>query len=913
MYQCPIDFYMDNLIFNADKSCWAAYRLKGQNYDHLSDKQKTSRLYQLASLCEGIMSDAQILVLPIEEDVEEHFSNIKKRLNSTDVLHTSAISQIDKTKDYLKSGGGMQNRDNDYATYFVVKLDEAAEFEVVNHFGDVIRYFIKDPVNAINVQMNLDTKDILKTKLEAFRKLADQWKEKNNLKMRLEPLSLEETQWLFRRMAYRGTGQGVKLFYQNQNKDILSPLYDEIEVSKDSIIKPYHRDVVNLFSGAIGRIHRGIKVSTGFTDSYQTFLTIANLPDEKLFPGEEWIYELQKQNLKAEVCIHIKISPHRAALEKIDKQKTGIKSQKEHILNAKAKIPDDLKEADFYAGEMESEIKEKRSPLLNTSITICLADSDPEKLEKRCDLVKALYDKMNIVVERPLTDQVKLYFSLMPSVTNTIGDFVLKLTPRTLASGIIGVTRSLGDNRGPYIGTTGKEKKPVYFALELAALMNMSPAATFFGDLGVGKSFNANLLIYLLVLYGGYGLILDPKGERGHWAKELTALKGLINIITLGNKKEDKGKLDPYNMYPDDIAEADELALNILADLCGISPQSDEDTVILDAQKRMKLDPAKNCMKKLIRMMYEMSEKDKLYDRSISLARNIELKTDSGMAALLVGDGTEKPISLNNRLNIIQIQNLKLPERETPKEEYSREQVLSTIIFGQATAFAKKFALIKRPVPKGVLVDESWLVSASKQGRSMEEFISRMGRSLFTSIIYNGHTVTDLPTEGIKSSITYKFVFRCANNDEEAVRLLEYIGLEPTPENLSKIKNFKSGECFFKDMYGRVGVLEFDAVFQDLIDVFDTTPKEGETEETQAYEEIEQEVNQEIKQEIKQKKIPAEEVVKKGTGEMDKGESVTEINLKETEADQDKEVEVLQMPEFDKEKQLAMIYEREII
>ena len=37
-------------------------------------------------------------------------------------------------------------------------------------------------------------------------------------------------------------------------------------------------------------------------------------------------------------------------------------------------------------------------------------------------------------------------------------------------------------------------------------------------------------------------------------------------------------------MYPDDISEADELAINVLSDLCGIAPQSDEDTVVLDAQ-----------------------------------------------------------------------------------------------------------------------------------------------------------------------------------------------------------------------------------------------------------------------------------------------------------------------------------------
>lgn len=102
MYQCPIDYYTGNLIFNADKSCWAAYRLKGQNYDHLSANQKINRLYQFASLCGGIMSEAQIIIPPIEEDAEEHFKNLKERLNPTDVLYARATQQIDMTKDYLK-------------------------------------------------------------------------------------------------------------------------------------------------------------------------------------------------------------------------------------------------------------------------------------------------------------------------------------------------------------------------------------------------------------------------------------------------------------------------------------------------------------------------------------------------------------------------------------------------------------------------------------------------------------------------------------------------------------------------------------------------------------------------------------------------------------------------------------------
>ena len=79
----------------------------------------------------------------------------------------------------------------------------------------------------------------------------------------------------------------------------------------------------------------------------------------------------------------------------------------------------------------------------------------------------------------------------------------------------------------------------------------------------------------------------------------------------------------------------------------------------------------------------------------------------------------------------------------------------------------------------------------------MEEFISRMGRSLFTIIMYNGHSVTDLPTEGIKNSITYKFVFRCRNNKEEAGGPLEYLGGKIT-ENMGIIQNLHSGSACSK-------------------------------------------------------------------------------------------------------------------
>ncbi|MEX0125083.1 ATP-binding protein, partial [Clostridium butyricum] len=155
-------------------------------------------------------------------------------------------------------------------------------------------------------------------------------------------------------------------------------------------------------------------------------------------------------------------------------------------------------------------------------------------------------------------------------------------------------------------------------------------------------------------------------------------------------------------------------------------------------------------------------------------------------------------------------------------------------------------------------------------------------------------------TEGIKNSITYKFVFRCRNNEEEAARLLEYIGLEVTPENMSIIQNLKTGQCLFKDLYNRVGILNFDVVFQDLIEVFSTTPKENEdqtskidiTPEEFQEEELEEELEEGELEEMEQEHV---EIKEEENVNMELEEEVTY----ESQAELKEEVDMFNYPDLD--------------
>lgn len=862
LLKCPIDYYTENLIFNADKSCWAAYELQGIDYDYLTSEKKIGVLYKLVRFLTGTMSELQILIIPEKQNFDENFENLKSTMNESDPVYKQALLLTNQTRSYLEDSSN-----NEFRTYIIAKLDKKTETDVIT---DVLfegmgvlkkgwEYFIKNPVNAINVYMNLDTKDILSSEVERYKKLADKWFSEQSKRVSLIKLDVEKVQYLMRRVVFFGLNQDVGLFYKDSRKTKWEPSSDREQFENEEIIKPKEKEISKLFSGVIKQRGRTIMIDHDDKTAYQSYLCLTHIPDSLEFPGNEWIHILENYNLNHEMCIHIKTVEHRDALKKVTNKKREITSQEEHVAEANADIPEDLIEGKGYADILENELKTSRYPLLNTSVTIGLAADNEEQLEEGVTILKGIYEDMNFIIERPLTDQLNLFLSFIPSVSHQIKDFMMPLSPTMLAGGIFGITEHLGDKKGPYIGISGGKK--VFLSLGEACLRNESAATTFYGNLGFGKSFNANLLVYLTVLYGGYGLIFDPKGERSHWEEDFSIFKGLINTVTLSSDQEDRGKLDPYNIYKDDIDLANELALNILTELFKISPTSDEYTALLEAAEKMKKETGLRSMNKLSEILDNFGKDDELYKTAKSIARRIRLQTQAGMARLLFGVGTEEAISIDNRLNILQIQNLKLPGPDVKKEDYTTEETISTVLMTVLSQFARQFALIKRDVFSVILFDESWLLGKTSEGIKLYDFLSRMGRSLYTGCIFNGHSVLDIPSEGIKNTIRYKFCFQ-TQNEKEVDRMLDYLDMEKTQENRELIRTLENGECLFQDMDRHVGKLKFDAVFDEIIKVFSTTPKIYKKEEAeerseevkeQGIEENIEEKEQEVKQEVEKR------------------------------------------------------------
>ena len=822
-YEFPIKYFEENLIFNKRGECWACYQILGVSYDYLSKDKKIMLLNRVTRFISNIGEEAQLLIIPVAQDIRKHQEALMDAMDRSDPLYAASHAHAKGTMHYLEQKIKDNGATNDYNIYLLTKLERQ------RISGGNFEELIKKPMKAINELFDVEQKDILESDIRAYKEVAVNYYQSQNRRIRMEPASVETVQWLYRRLTRRGVSGSVKV-RQNVDGSAWKPAAAPILKDGEKAVRPLQTDVLTLSEALINpKEHRYITCeNTDGTISYQTFLSMASVPDGMIFPGGEWLLLLQDYPYATEVCAHITTIEYRESLKKIGGKKQEIESQQEHVAQS-ARIPDELRAAASEANQLEAELRRTRDPLCKVSVTFCIASDDKDLMEAHAKFVRERYEDKQFMVERPMTDQFKLFMECIPGAGRYMTDYIIPLPPRTVAGSMFAVTRLLGDNLGPYIGTTGVLDKLVFLDLARACRLNNSASAFFWGTLGGGKSFNANLLAYLNVLYAGAKvLIVDPKGDRDRWKDCLPYLADQISTITLSPDDKGQGSLDPFIIYRDDINQAAELATNILCEYFGITSKDLEYTAILAAIDQIRITAGKPCMNLLAEILADFPDEDELKPVAKNLARKIQLLRRAGMAKLLFGYGDEDGLRFTKKINILQIQNMTMPNAETPKQDYTQEERLSTVLMLPIASFCMKFAAANRSEFDIIVFDESWALNTTQMGKKLTNSLARMGRSLYASAIFIGHSVSDVDSPGLREAITYNFCFN-AKTREEIIKSLQFLNLEATDENVELVMKLPNRTCLFQDLEGHVGVLRFDAIWQDIIDAFDTTPGEEKT------------------------------------------------------------------------------------
>ena len=806
----PIKYIDNNLVWNKDNEVFAYYELIPYNYSFLSAEQKfivhDSFRQLIAQSREGKIHALQIATESSIRSIQEQ----SKRL-VTGRLRDVAIQKIDEQTEALVSMIG--DNQVDYRFFIGFKLIVTEEKVSLESMKKSVFMTFKEFLNEVN-----------HTLMNDFISMPD---DEINRYMKMEKLLENKIsrRFKFRRLDKNDFGYLIEHIY---GRDGIA--YEDYEYSlpkkklkKATLIKQY--DLIRPTRCLIEESQRYLRLEHEDSESFVSYFTVNAIVGELDFPSSEIFYFQQQQfTFPVDTSMNVEIVGNRKALSTVRNKKKELKDLDNHAYQSGSETSSNVVDALDSVDELETDLDQSKESMYKLSYVIRVSAPDLDELKRRCDEVKDFYDDLNVKLVRPAGDMLGLHSEFLPASKRYINDYVQYVKSDFLAGLGFGATQQLGENTGIYIGYSVDTGRNVYLQPSLASqgikgTVTNALASAFVGSLGGGKSFCNNLIVYYSVLFGGQAVILDPKSERGNWKETLPEIAHEINIVNLTSDKENAGLLDPFVIMKN-VKDAESLAIDILTFLTGISSRDGEKFPVLRKAVRS---VTQSDQRGLLHVIDELRREDTVIARNI--ADHIDSFTDYDFAHLLFSDGSvSNAISLDNQLNIIQVADLVLPDKDTTFEEYTTIELLSVAMLIVISTFALDFIHSDRSIFKIVDLDEAWAFLNVAQGETLSNKLVRAGRAMQAGVYFVTQSSGDVSKESLKNNIGLKFAFRSTDLGE-IKQTLEFFGIDKDDENNHKrLRDLENGQCLLQDLYGRVGVVQIHPVFEELLHAFDTRP-----------------------------------------------------------------------------------------
>ena len=805
-----IKYIDNNLVWNKDNEVFAYYELIPYNYSFLSAEQKfivhDSFRQLIAQSREGKIHALQIATESSVRSIQEQ----SKRL-VTGRLKDVAYQKIDEQTEALVSMIG--DNQVDYRFFLGFKLMVTDEPLNLKSMKKSIFMTFKEFLHEVNHTLMNDFVSLSNDEINRYTKLEKLLENKISRRFKVRRLDKNDFGYLIEHLYGR---QGVAY------EDYSYPL-PKRKLKKETLIKYY--DLIRPTRCLIEESQRYLRLEHEDTESYVSYFTVNAIVGELDFPSSEIFYFQQQQfTFPVDTSMNVEIVGNKKALTTVRNKKKELKDLDNHAYSAGSETSSNVIDALDSVDELETDLDQSKESMYKLSYVIRVSAPDLDELKRRCDEVKDFYDDLNVKLVRPAGDMLGLHSEFLPASKRYINDYVQYVKSDFLAGLGFGATQQLGENTGIYIGYSVDTGRNVYLQPSLASqgvkgTVTNALASAFVGSLGGGKSFCNNLIVYYSVLFGGQAVILDPKSERGNWKETLPEIAHEINIVNLTSEKKNMGLLDPFVIMKD-VKDAESLAIDVLTFLTGISSRDGEKFPVLRKAIRT---VAQGNRRGLLLVIDELRKEDTAISRNI--AEHIDSFTDYDFAHLLFSDGNvQNAISLDNQLNIIQVADLVLPDKDTTFEEYTTIELLSVSMLIVISTFALDFIHSDRSIFKIVDLDEAWAFLNVAQGETLSNKLVRAGRAMQAGVYFVTQSSGDVSKESLKNNIGLKFAFR-STDINEIKQTLEFFSIDPEDENNQKrLRDLENGQCLLQDLYGRVGVVQIHPVFEELLHAFDTRP-----------------------------------------------------------------------------------------
>ena len=806
----PIKYIDNNLVWNKDNEVFAYYELIPYNYSFLSAEQKfivhDSFRQLIAQSREGKIHALQIAT---ESSIRSMQEQSKKLV--TGKLKEVACQKIDEQTEALVSMIG--DNQVDYRFFLGFKLMVTEEQLNLKNIKKSAWLTFTEFLHEVNHTLMNDFVSMPNDEINRYIKMEKLLENKISRRFKVRRLEIHDFGYLMEHLYGRDGIAYEDYEYQLPKK----------KLNKETLIKYY--DLIRPTRCVIEESQRYLRLEHEDKESYVSYFTVNAIVGELDFPSSEIFYFQQQQfTFPVDTSMNVEIVENRKALTTVRNKKKELKDLDNHAYQAGSETSSNVVDALDSVDELETDLDQTKESMYKLSYVIRVSAPDLDELKRRCDEVKDFYDDLNVKLVRPAGDMLGLHSEFLPASKRYINDYVQYVKSDFLAGLGFGATQQLGETTGIYMGYSVDTGRNVYLQPSLASqgvkgTVTNALASAFVGSLGGGKSFCNNLLVYYAVLFGGQALLLDPKSERGNWKEMLPEIAHEINIVNLTSDKDNAGLLDPFVIMKN-VKDAESLAIDILTFLTGISSRDGEKFPVLRKAVRS---VTQSDSRGLLHVIDELRREDTPISRNI--ADHIDSFTDYDFAHLLFSDGTvENAISLDNQLNIIQVADLVLPDKDTTFEEYTTIELLSVSMLIVISTFALDFIHSDRSIFKIVDLDEAWAFLNVAQGETLSNKLVRAGRAMQAGVYFVTQSAYDVSKESLKNNIGLKFAFR-STDINEIKQTLEFFGIDKDDENNQKrLRDLENGQCLLQDLYGRVGVVQIHPVFEELLHAFDTRP-----------------------------------------------------------------------------------------
>jgi len=818
--QLPVLYWEQNLLFDMLLKPWAVYRIPLKPYAYQSAEKKRGTVSQMQQFLHSFHGSGQLLSVTRMMDA----ALWQRQRTGTGKEHERYVQAVMERF--------AQRRPWQRSLYLIVQLSA-----------------VQRQLPEVDLSGLRKTADTLKALAGALgRSVTEQFWYRQRGELEMERLRMAQTaeslqfnqiyhhlngercgpqdiEWLLRRGFFRGLSEEPALF--------LTPeAMREVRVRGEKVLlRPKKSLPLLLAADLVGEekmktlvIHHD-DMEEGLR-SYQAFYSVVDVPEEIGVIGDEWLYALEDLPFPAEVSLHFQVqTPHEAA-GGLQRNRKVLKDQRREYDEASEETPITLEWAGTRGRVLENKLQ-KGMPLVWSSAWLNVAAASRKELEERAAQLLQLYAAKQIRIVRSPGDQTKAFQLFLPGAAMDKQNRI-PMDPKFLAAGMLHGSREIGDPDGDYIGRT-LHRIPVLLDLKrpMSKELNRSGAIVIVGTLGSGKSVLKKTLYYHAYNQGGIVFSIDPKNEDACFAliPDVRA-----NMLRLDFSAESKTKFNPFRM-----SASGERAHGIVLDFLSLlleGTRSDERAdAIMEAVERTFEQPRRDLhvfieeLEKIARtspMEAIRVEAGRCVNRLLSYSRSPFGKF------IFARDGEENASLSGARFIVITLAGLPLPQKRgerlqqalTPNERFGLGIMYLVAALGREYMFHSPTDLLKI-----FGIDESWMLRAFPEGALLIDEIIRMGRSFQVAPLLATQNPGDVSDEETRNNLGSIFCFR--TEDPRAIAdNLTLLGLDPDDEDMVQaFRELKAGDCYMKDITGRIGRVHIEPTPDDLLTIFNTTPQ----------------------------------------------------------------------------------------